>query len=112
MRTTPCSRSTSRPGLVVHPAAGHRSGTLVNALIHHRGEQLARRGGENRLGLVHRLDKDTSGLMLIAKTDDVHEKLAPAFAQRRGEKILSRALLGRLPPFIGRMPRSASAVIR
>jgi 23S rRNA pseudouridine1911/1915/1917 synthase len=74
-------------GLVVHPAAGHRSGTLVNALVHHRGAQLARRGGENRLGLVHRLDKETSGLLLIAKTDAVHEKLAAAFAQRRVKKF-------------------------
>ena len=70
-----------QPGLVVHPAAGHWSGTLVNALVHHRGEKLAHRGGEARLGIVHRLDKDTSGVMLIAKTDEVHERLAPGFCQ-------------------------------
>ncbi len=76
-----------QPGLVVHPAVGHWTGTLVNALVHHRGSQLARRAGEERSGLVHRLDKDTSGLMLIAKTDHVHEKLAHAFAERDVRKI-------------------------
>jgi 23S rRNA pseudouridine1911/1915/1917 synthase len=76
-----------QPGLVVHPAAGHWSGTLVNALIHHCGPHLAGRGGQERLGIVHRLDKDTSGLMLIAKTDEVHERLAQAFARREVKKI-------------------------
>jgi 23S rRNA pseudouridine1911/1915/1917 synthase len=76
-----------QPGLVVHPAAGHRSGTLVNALVHHWGGRLARRGGGERLGLVHRLDKDTSGLVLIAKTEAAHEKLAEAFAGRQVKKI-------------------------
>jgi len=76
-----------QPGLVVHPAVGHRSGTLVNALIHHWGNQLARRGGRERLGLVHRLDKDTSGVMLIAKTDLAHERLAHAFAEREVRKF-------------------------
>ncbi len=74
-------------GLVVHPAAGHWSGTLVNALIHHRGDQLAMQGGQERSGLVHRLDKDTSGLILIAKTNEVHAKLAEAFAGRTVKKI-------------------------
>ena len=76
-----------QPGLVVHPAAGHRTGTLVNALIHHWGKNLARRGGEERLGIVHRLDKDTSGLMLVAKTDPAHERLAEAFAKRDVRKF-------------------------
>jgi len=76
-----------QPGLVVHPAAGHWSGTLVNALVHHCGSQLAGRGGAERLGIVHRLDKDTSGLMLIAKTDEVHERLAQTFARREVKKI-------------------------
>jgi 23S rRNA pseudouridine1911/1915/1917 synthase len=76
-----------QPGLVVHPAVGHWSGTLVNALVHHLGAGLARRGGVERLGLVHRLDKDTSGIMLIAKTDAVHESLARLFAQREVEKV-------------------------
>jgi 23S rRNA pseudouridine1911/1915/1917 synthase len=76
-----------QPGLVVHPAAGHRSGTLVNALVHHLGARLASRGGTERLGLVHRLDKDTSGVILIAKTDEAHEKLAAAFATREVRKF-------------------------
>ena len=76
-----------QPGLVVHPAAGHWSGTLVNALIHHCGTQLAGRGGQERLGIVHRLDKDTSGLMLVAKTDEAHEKLGEAFARREVKKM-------------------------
>jgi 23S rRNA pseudouridine1911/1915/1917 synthase len=75
------------PGLVVHPAAGHRSGTLVNALVHHRAGHLAQRGGGERPGLVHRLDKDTSGLMLIAKTEEAHEKLGKAFAEREVRKF-------------------------
>jgi len=83
-----------QPGLVVHPAVGHWSGTLVNALIHHCGAQLAGRGGQERLGIVHRLDKDTSGLMLIAKTDEVHERLAQAFAQREVKKIYRALCLG------------------
>ena len=76
-----------QPGLVVHPAAGHWTGTLVNALVHHRGEHLAQRGGQERLGIVHRLDKDTSGVIIIAKTDTVHEKLAHDFAERHVKKV-------------------------
>ena len=74
-------------GLVVHPAAGNWSGTLVNALVHHRGAHLAGRGGRERLGIVHRLDKDTSGVILIAKTDEAHEKLARIFEEREVKKI-------------------------
>ena len=59
-------------GLVVHPAAGHASGTLVNALIAHCGDSLSGIGGVKRPGIVHRLDKDTSGLMVVAKTDHAH----------------------------------------
>jgi 23S rRNA pseudouridine1911/1915/1917 synthase len=75
-----------QPGLVVHPGAGNWSGTLVNALIHHRGARLATRGGRERLGIVHRLDKDTSGVILIAKTDEAHEKLGSIFAEREVKK--------------------------
>lgn len=74
------------PGLVVHPAVGHLKGTLVNALVHHCGAALAGRGGEDRLGLVHRLDKDTSGLIIIAKTDKAHELLGQQFADRIVQK--------------------------
>ncbi len=73
------------PGLVVHPAAGHRSGTLVNALLHHR-PALARIGSEGRAGIVHRLDKDTSGLLLVAKTAAAHAALSAAFAARQVQK--------------------------
>lgn len=66
-------------GLVVHPAAGHWTGTLVNALIHHCGESLSGIGGVKRPGIVHRLDKDTSGLLVIAKTDRAHKALAAQF---------------------------------
>ena len=67
-------------GLVVHPAAGNRDRTLVNALLHHCGDSLSGIGGVARPGIVHRIDKDTSGLMLVAKTDVAHEGLAKQFA--------------------------------
>jgi len=67
-------------GLVVHPAAGNWSGTLVNALIAHCGDSLSGVGGVRRPGIVHRLDKDTSGLMVAAKTDRAHQGLAAQFA--------------------------------
>jgi len=67
-------------GLVVHPAAGNLDGTLVNALLHHCGGSLSGIGGVARPGIVHRIDKDTSGLMVAAKTDRAHEGLAKQFA--------------------------------
>ena len=67
-------------GLVVHPAAGNLDGTLVNALLHHCGGQLSGIGGVARPGIVHRIDKDTSGLLVVAKTDVAHEGLAKQFA--------------------------------
>jgi len=74
-------------GLVVHPAAGHASGTLVNALIAHCGASLSGIGGVKRPGIVHRLDKDTSGLMVAAKNDRAHASLTAQFADhgRTGE---------------------------
>lgn len=75
------------PGLVVHPAAGHYSGTLVHALLHHCGGDLASRGGAERLGIVHRLDKDTSGLIVVAKTNAAHESLGEQFQSRQVIKI-------------------------
>ncbi len=73
--------------LVVHPAAGNWSGTLVNALIAHCGDSLSGIGGERRPGIVHRLDKDTTGLMVVAKNDRAHRALAAQFADhgRSGE---------------------------
>ncbi|WP_375790017.1 RluA family pseudouridine synthase [Bradyrhizobium sp. Pha-3] len=67
-------------GLVVHPAAGHATGTLVNALIAHCGSSLSGIGGVKRPGIVHRLDKDTTGLMVIAKNDHAHQSLTAQFA--------------------------------
>ena len=74
-------------GLVVHPAAGHETGTLVNALIAHCGASLSGIGGVRRPGIVHRLDKDTSGLMVAAKNDRAHKSLTEQFADhgRTGE---------------------------
>jgi 23S rRNA pseudouridine1911/1915/1917 synthase len=67
-------------GLVVHPAAGNLDGTLVNALLHHCGGSLSGIGGVARPGIVHRIDKNTSGLLVVAKTDVAHEGLAKQFA--------------------------------
>jgi 23S rRNA pseudouridine1911/1915/1917 synthase len=72
-------------GMVVHPAAGHASGTLVNALLHHV-DDLSGIGGEKRPGIVHRLDRGTSGLMVIAKNDAAHEELSRQFHDREVEK--------------------------
>ena len=63
-------------GMVVHPAAGNESGTLVNALLYHMGERLSGIGGERRPGIVHRIDKDTSGLLVVAKNDFAHTVLS------------------------------------
>jgi 23S rRNA pseudouridine1911/1915/1917 synthase len=69
-------------GLVVHPAAGHATGTLVNALIAHCGDSLSGIGGVKRPGIVHRLDKDTTGLMVVAKTDRAHRALSKQFENK------------------------------
>ena len=73
-------------GLVVHPAAGNLTGTLVNALLHHCDGQLAGIGGVERPGIVHRLDKDTSGCIIVAKTDFTHQELVKQFASRTTKK--------------------------
>jgi 23S rRNA pseudouridine1911/1915/1917 synthase len=73
-------------GLVVHPAAGNPDGTLVNALLHHCGGSLSGIGGVARPGIVHRIDKDTSGLLVVAKTDVAHEGLARQFAAHSIER--------------------------
>jgi 23S rRNA pseudouridine1911/1915/1917 synthase len=80
-------------GLVVHPAAGNRSGTLVNALIAHCGESLSGIGGVRRPGIVHRLDKDTTGLMVVAKTDRAHHALAAQFADHGRTGPMTRGYL-------------------
>jgi 23S rRNA pseudouridine1911/1915/1917 synthase len=83
-------------GLVVHPAAGNHDGTLVNALLHHCRGQLSGIGGVARPGIVHRIDKDTSGLMVVAKTDAAHEGLARQFADHSIERAYL-AVVGGLP---------------
>lgn len=80
-------------GLVVHPGAGHGSGTLVNALLAHCGDSLSGIGGVARPGIVHRLDKDTSGLLVVAKTDRAHQSLSAQFADHGRTGPLERAYL-------------------
>ncbi|MCX2725415.1 RluA family pseudouridine synthase [Roseibium salinum] len=80
-------------GLVVHPGAGNWTGTLVNALIHHCGDSLSGIGGVRRPGIVHRIDKDTSGLLVVAKTDQAHSGLAAQFADHGRTGPLERAYL-------------------
>lgn len=80
-------------GLVVHPAPGHAGGTLVNGLIAHCGESLSGIGGVRRPGIVHRLDKDTSGLMVVAKNDLAHRGLTVQFADHGRSGPLERAYL-------------------
>ncbi len=74
-------------GMVVHPAPGSPSGTLVNALLHHFGGKLSGVGGEKRPGIVHRIDKDTSGLLVVAKSDAAHHGLADQFADHSVERL-------------------------
>lgn len=92
-------------GLVVHPGAGNDSGTLVNALIAHCGESLSGIGGVKRPGIVHRLDKDTSGVMVVAKNDLAHRSLSAQFAAHGRDGLLKRqydALVWGIPkPHIG-----------
>jgi 23S rRNA pseudouridine1911/1915/1917 synthase len=78
-------------GLVVHPGAGNWTGTLVNALIHHCGDTLSGIGGVRRPGIVHRLDKDTSGVLVVAKNDKTHRVLSEAFADHGRTGDLERA---------------------
>lgn len=81
-------------GLVVHPAAGNLDGTLVNALLHHCAGQLSGIGGVARPGIVHRIDKDTSGLLVVAKTDAAHEGLVGQFADHSIERAYLAAVAG------------------
>ena len=101
------------PGLVVHPAPGNPDRTLVNALIAHCGESLKGVGGVRRPGIVHRLDKDTSGLIVAAKTEAAHRELVRQFAGREIERVYTALVWGRPRPAsgkiegnIGRSPRN------
>ncbi len=95
-------------GLVVHPAPGHQSGTLVNALLHHTEVELG--ADPRRPGVVHRLDKDTSGVMVVARTDAAREGLSALFAAHDIERVYEAICLGKPPPrvtydtLIGRHP--------
>lgn len=85
-------------GMVVHPAPGSREGTLVNALLHHCAGSLSGIGGVRRPGIVHRIDKDTSGLIVAAKTDAAHAGLAAQFAKHSLERAYIALVWGRLDP--------------
>ena len=91
-------------GIVVHPAAGHASGTLVNALLHHCAGQLSGIGGVARPGIVHRLDKDTSGCLVVAKDNSAHLALSAQFADRKTIKIYNALVCGH--------PRRATATVK
>ena len=98
-------------GMVVHPAAGNYTGTLVNALLYHCGDSLTVINGEKRHGIVHRIDKDTSGLLLVAKNDNAHQKLSSQIKEHsltRAYKALVHGNIkqdsGRIDAPIGRHP--------
>ncbi|MBQ3069706.1 MAG: RluA family pseudouridine synthase, partial [Clostridia bacterium] len=98
-------------GMVVHPAAGHADGTLVNALLYHCGDSLSGINGVMRPGIVHRIDKDTSGLLMVAKTDAAHKGLAEQIKEhsflRRYETVVTghlKAAEGTVEAPIGRHP--------
>jgi 23S rRNA pseudouridine1911/1915/1917 synthase len=100
-------------GLVVHPAPGHHDGTLVNALLAHCGDSLSGIGGVRRPGIVHRIDKDTSGLLVVAKNDAAHAALAEQFAHHTIDRTYTAVVWGSpTPPSgtmegnIGRNPRN------
>ena len=83
-------------GLVVHPAPGHPDGTLVNALLHHCGDSLSGIGGEKRPGIVHRIDRDTSGLIIAAKNDYAHQHLAAQLQDHSLARTYEAVVIGNL----------------
>ncbi len=90
-------------GMVVHPAAGHYSGTLVNALLHHCRGKLAGISGVERPGIVHRLDKGTSGCIVVAKTDAAHQSLVEQFKARQVTKIYRAVCRGKFARATGKI---------
>ncbi|WP_321364019.1 RluA family pseudouridine synthase [uncultured Celeribacter sp.] len=90
-------------GMVVHPAPGSPSGTLVNALMHHCGESLSGIGGEKRPGIVHRIDKDTSGILVVAKSDKAHQGLAKQFEKHTVERKYFALVYGAPDPMDPRL---------
>lgn len=103
-------------GLVCHPAPGHKTGTLVNAIVYHFKNNLSNINGILRTGIVHRLDKDTSGVMLIAKTNEAHMAFAELFANEKGKSIKRKYICyvfgspkekqGKIETFINRHPKN------
>ena len=85
-------------GLTVHPGAGARKGTLANALLHYAGKHLSGMGGSERPGIVHRLDRDTSGVILVAKNDRIHHKLSELFRERLIRKTYRAIVWGMIDP--------------
>lgn len=83
-------------GMAVHPSAGHEQGTLVHALLYHCGDSLSGIGGVGRPGIVHRLDKDTSGLMVVAKNDAAHQHLSKQLSKRTLKRVYNALIWGRM----------------
>ena len=92
-------------GMVVHPAPGHPDGTLVNALLWHCGDSLSGIGGEKRPGIVHRIDKDTSGLLIVAKNDFAHHALSAQLQDRSLSRVYEAVVRGRLRADSGTIDR-------
>ncbi len=92
-------------GMVVHPAPGHPDGTLVNALLWHCGSSLSGVGGEKRPGIVHRIDKDTSGLIIVAKNDYAHRALSAQLADRSLSRVYEAVVRGRMKEECGTVDR-------
>ena len=90
-------------GIVMHPGAGNYENTVVNALVNHCGKNLSNIGGELRPGIVHRIDKDTSGLIVVAKNDYAHENLSNQFNRHSIERIYELIVWGKLRPQTGRI---------
>ena len=83
-------------GMVVHPAAGHEGGTLVNAIMYHCGDSLSGINGELRPGIVHRIDRDTTGSLIICKNDNAHRRIAAQIAEHSANRIYEGIVMGRI----------------
>ena len=92
-------------GMVVHPAPGHPDGTLVNALLHHCGDSLSGIGGERRPGIVHRIDKDTSGLLIVAKNDFAHAALSAQLSDHSLHRVYEAVVRGNFKDDTGTVDR-------
>ena len=98
-------------GMVVHPAAGNYSGTLVNALLKHCGDSLSGINGVIRPGIVHRIDKDTSGLLIVAKNDVAHRCLAEQIKEHSFTRFYQTVVYGHLPSQNGRIEADRKSVV-